>query len=193
MPINTGILSFGLVAIPVKLYPAIKDQTVRFHLLHAKCSSRVQNRFWCPVCNEVVERDVLVRGFEHSKGKYIQLTEEELDALEAEANRSIDLKEFVPVAKVDPVYFESSYYLGSNEGGEKPYRLLAEALAKTQRAAVAEGEPWQGADRHHPPLPWWIGASRHVLPKRDKGLCSNPQRRFTAGDAGGAKPWRRAD
>ena len=138
MPINSGILSFGLVAIPVKLYPAIKDQTVRFHLLHNKCGSRVRNQFWCPVCNEAVERDGLVRGFEYTKGKYIQLTEEELDALEAEANRSIDLKEFVPVAKIDPVYFESVYYLGPDEGGEKPFRLLAEALARSERAAVAE-------------------------------------------------------
>src|SRR5436309_8548588 len=138
MPINSGILSFGLVAIPVKLYPAIKDQTVRFHLLHNKCGSRVRNQFWCPVCNEAVERDGLVRGFEYTKGKYIQLTEEELDALEVEANRSIDLKEFVPVAKIDPVYFESVYYLGPDEGGEEPFRLVAEALARSERAAVAE-------------------------------------------------------
>src|SRR5947199_850059 len=138
MPINSGVLSFGLVAIPVKLYPAIKYQSVRFHLLHNKCGSRVRNQFWCPVCNEAVERDGLVRGFEYTKGKYIQLTEEELEALEAEANRSIDLKEFVPVAKIDPVYFESMYYLGPDEGGEKRYRLLAEALARSERAAVAE-------------------------------------------------------
>src|SRR5438093_4585477 len=138
MLINSGVLSFGLVAIPVKLYRAIKDQSVRLHLLHNKCGSRVRNQFWCPVCNEAVERDGLVRGFEYTKGKYIQLTEEELDALEAEANRSIDLKEFVAVSKVDPVYFESVYYLGPDEGGEKPYRLLAIALGKTQRAAVAE-------------------------------------------------------
>jgi DNA end-binding protein Ku len=138
MPINTGILSFGLVAIPVKLYPAIKDQTIRFHLLHDKCGSRVRNRFWCPVCNEGVERDGLIRGFEDTKGKYIQLTDDELDGLEAEANRSIDLKEFVPVAKIDPVYFESAYYLGPDEGGEKQFRLLAEALARSERAAFAE-------------------------------------------------------
>ena len=138
MPINSGVLSFGLVAIPVKLYRAIKDQSVRFHLLHNKCGSRVRNQFWCPVCNEAVECDGLVRAFEHTNEKYIQLTEEELDALEAEANRSIDLKEFVPVAKIDPVYFESVYYLGPNEGGEKPFRLLTEALARSERAAVAE-------------------------------------------------------
>ena len=80
----------------------------------------------------------LVRGFEYSKGEYARLTDAELETIEAEANRSIDLKEFVPILKVDPIYFESSYYLGPDEGGEKPYRLLAEALAKTQRAAVAE-------------------------------------------------------
>jgi len=83
---------------------------------------------------QAVERDGLVRGFEYTKGKYIPLTEEELEALEAEANRSIDLKEFVPVAKIDPVYFESVYYLGPDEGGEKPFRLLTEALARSERA-----------------------------------------------------------
>src|SRR5436190_13692812 len=126
MPINSGVLSFGLVAIPVKLYRAIKDQSVRFHLLHNKCGSRVRNQFWCPVCNEAVERDGLVRGFEYTKGKYIHLTEEELEALEAEANRSIDLKEFVPVAKIDPVYFESVYYLGPEWFGLELARIAVD-------------------------------------------------------------------
>jgi DNA end-binding protein Ku len=79
-----------------------------------------------------------VRGFQISKEKYIQVTEEELEALEAEANRSIDLKEFVPLETVDPVYFENSYYLGPDKGGEKPYRLLADALEKMKRVAVAQ-------------------------------------------------------
>ena len=70
-------MSFGLVAIPVKLYPATKDQTIRFHLLHKKCGSRVRNQWFCPVCNEVVERENLVRGFEVSKGEYVQITEAE--------------------------------------------------------------------------------------------------------------------
>jgi DNA end-binding protein Ku len=138
MPINSGVLSFGLVAIPVKLYPAIQDQTIRFHLLHKKCGSRVRNQRFCPVCNEVVERENLVRGVEVSKGEYVQITEAELDTIEAEANRNIDLKEFVPVSTVDPVYFESAYFLGPDKGGEKPYRLLADALAKSQKAAVAQ-------------------------------------------------------
>lgn len=96
MPIQAGVLSFGLVAIPIKVYPAIKDQTVRFHWLHKKCGNRIQYRWFCPYDNEVVEREDLVRGFKIAKGKYIKLTEDELDAIEAEANRNIELKQFVP-------------------------------------------------------------------------------------------------
>ena len=84
----------------------------------------------CPVCKVVVERDDLVRGFEVSKGKYVQITEEELESLEAEANNSIEFREFVPIEKIDPVYFESSYYLAPSKGAEKPYRLMAEPWRK---------------------------------------------------------------
>jgi DNA end-binding protein Ku len=135
---GSGILSFGLVAIPVKIYTAIEDQSVSFNLLHKKCGSRLRNRIFCPSCNQAVERHDLVRGFEYNKGEYTKFTDAELETIEAEANRSIDLKEFVPLLKVDPIYYESSYYLGPDGGSEKPYRLLAEVLAKTQRAAVAE-------------------------------------------------------
>jgi DNA end-binding protein Ku len=135
---GSGILSFGLVVIPVKIHTAIIDRSVSFNLLHKKCGSRLRNRIFCPVCNQAVERQDLVRGFEYNKGEYAKLTDAELEAIEAEANKSIDLKEFVPVSKVDPIYFESAYYLGPDDGGEKPYRLLADAPAKTQRAAVAE-------------------------------------------------------
>jgi DNA end-binding protein Ku len=90
------------------------------------------------MCNVVVERNDLVRGFQHAKDQYVQVTEEELDSLEVEANRSIDLKEFIPLTSVDPVYFESTHYLGADKGGEKPYRLLADAMAKSGRVAIAE-------------------------------------------------------
>ena len=105
MAIRSGILSFGLVAIPVKVYPATRDQAVRFNLIHKKCGNRVQNQWFCPVDNEVVPREDLVRGAEVSKDRYVQITDQELEALEAEANRSIDLNEFVPLESVDPVYF----------------------------------------------------------------------------------------
>jgi DNA end-binding protein Ku len=84
-----------------------------------------------PGCSLVVERNDLVRGFQHAKDQYVPIPEEEFESLEAEANESIDLKEFIPLASVDPVYFEKSHYLGADKGGEKPYRLLAYAMAKS--------------------------------------------------------------
>jgi DNA end-binding protein Ku len=86
----------------------------------------------------VVERDQLVRGFEVSKGEYVQFTDEELQTLETEANKSIDLKEFIPIDKVDPVYFENAYYVSPDKGGEKPYRLLSDALESSGRLALAQ-------------------------------------------------------
>ena len=137
-PPGTGVLSFGLVGIPVRIHTATHSENVSFHLLHNKCGSRVRNQHYCPGCNIVVERSDLVRGFQHAKNKYVPITEEELESLEVEANRSIDLKEFVPLASVDPVYFENTHYLGADKGGEKPYRLLADAMAKSGRVAIAE-------------------------------------------------------
>jgi DNA end-binding protein Ku len=126
------------VSIPVRIHTATKSENVSFHLLHNKCGSRVRNQYHCPVCNVVVEREDLVRGFQHAKDQYVPITEEELDSLEAEANNNIDLKEFIPLSSVDPVYFESTHYLGADKGGEKPYRLLADAMAKSGRVAIAE-------------------------------------------------------
>jgi DNA end-binding protein Ku len=137
-PPGTGVLSFGLVAIPVRIHTATKSENVSFHLLHNKCGSRVRNQHYCPACKVVVERDDLVRGFQHAKDQYVPITEEELEGLEAEANKSIDLKEFIPLGSVDPVYFENTHYLGADKGGEKPYRLLADAMAKAGRVAIAE-------------------------------------------------------
>ena len=137
-PLRTGLLSFGLVSIPVQLHTATKDQRIAFNLLHAKCGSRVQNRYHCPVCNVTVEREDRVRGYEFGKDEYVQFTEAELESLETESSNNIELKEFIPLSKIDPVYFESAYYLGAGEGGEKPYRLLADALASSKRAAIAQ-------------------------------------------------------
>jgi DNA end-binding protein Ku len=137
-PIARGVLSFGLVAIPVEIHTATKSQHVSFHLLHAACGSRLKNRYLCPICNEVVERDQLVRGYEASKGEYARFTDDELDAIEADANSNIELKEFIPIEKVDPVYFEGAHYLAPDEGGDKAYRLLADAMGKSGRVALAE-------------------------------------------------------
>ena len=101
-PLRTGLLSFGLVSIPVQLHTATKDQRIAFNLLHAKCGSRVQKRYYCPVCNVTVERDDRVRGYEFAKDEYVQFTEAELESLETESSNNIELKESIPLSKIDP-------------------------------------------------------------------------------------------
>jgi DNA end-binding protein Ku len=136
--LGSGTISFGLVSIPVQLYTATSSKKISFNLLHAKCGSRIKQQTYCPKCEEVIDRSALVRGYEFSKGEYVQFTEEELKSLEQESSKIIDIAEFVPLAKVDPIYFENTYYLGPDKSGEKPYRLLAEAMAKTHRVALAK-------------------------------------------------------
>jgi DNA end-binding protein Ku len=135
--LGSGTISFGLVSIPVKMYTAASSGGVSFNLLHAKCGSRIKQQTFCPVDNEVVERSALVKGYEFQKDQYVRFTDEELKALEGEASKVIDIAEFVPLATVDPIYFEKTYYLGPDKGGEKPYRLLADAMAKSDKVALA--------------------------------------------------------
>jgi DNA end-binding protein Ku len=136
--IGSGTISFGLVSIPIKLYTAASSGGVSFNLLHAKCGSRIKQQTFCPICNEGVERSGLVKGYEFAKEQYVRFTDEELKSLEGEASKVIDIAEFVPLPKVDPIYFEKTYYLGPDKGGEKAYRLLADAMAKTGRVALAK-------------------------------------------------------
>jgi DNA end-binding protein Ku len=134
----SGTISFGLVAIPVKLYTTGESsQTVRFSMVHEKCGTKVKYRYYCPTDDELVERDELARGYEFAKGQFVLFSEEELKALMPEPTHAIEISEFVPLERVDPIYFEKSYYLGPDKGGAKPYRLLAETMAQTGRAALA--------------------------------------------------------
>lgn len=96
-----------------------------------------RQQIYCPTCDRVVERSELIRGYEVSKGEYLTFTAEELQALESEASRTVNITTFVPLASVDPIYFEATYYLGPDARTAKPYRLLADAMAQTERAAVA--------------------------------------------------------
>ncbi|HET8576052.1 MAG TPA: Ku protein [Methylomirabilota bacterium] len=136
--LGSGTISFGLVSIPVKLYTAASSGGVSFNLLHAKCGNRIRQQTFCPVCNEVVDRSGLVKGYEFSKEQYVRFTDEELKSLEGEASKVIEIAEFVPLPRVDPIYFEKTYYLGPDKGGEKAYRLLADAMTKTDRVALAK-------------------------------------------------------
>jgi DNA end-binding protein Ku len=135
--LGSGTISFGLVAIPIKLFTATSGGNVSFNQLHAKCGARIKQQTFCPVCNETVDRTALVRGYEFAKDQYVRVADDELKALEGEASKLIDILEFVPLAQVDPLYFEKAYYLGADKGGEKPYRLLAEAMAQASQVALA--------------------------------------------------------
>lgn len=136
--IGSGAISFGLVSIPVKLYVATSSQAPSFHLLHAKCGNRIRQQRVCPVDDEVVERDQLVKGYEFAKDQYVRVTDDELKALEGEASEAIEISEFVPLSKVDPIYFERSYYLGPDKGGEKAYRLLTDTMTQVGKVALAK-------------------------------------------------------
>jgi DNA end-binding protein Ku len=136
--IGSGTISFGLVSIPIRMYSAASSGGVSFNQLHQKCGSRIRQQQICPTCNEVVERSALVKGYEFAKDQYVQFTEDELKTLEGEASKMIDIAEFVPLAQVDPIYFEKTYYLGPDKGGEKAYRLLTDAMEKAGRVALAK-------------------------------------------------------
>jgi DNA end-binding protein Ku len=135
---GSGTISFGLVSIPVRMYTAAGSAGVSFNLLHAKCGNRIKQQQVCPVCNEVLDRSALVRGYEFAKDQYVRFTEEELKTFEEENSKMIEIEEFVPLNQVDPIYFEKTYYLGPDKGGEKAYRLLADAMVKTDRVALAK-------------------------------------------------------
>lgn len=135
----TGNLASGLVTVPIRLYTATRSEGIAFHLLHERCGSRIQYQSNCPVCKVVVPREERVRGLEFAKDEHVRLTDEELKAFESQDGRVIDVQEFVPRHKVDPVYCDrTTYYLGPGKGGEKRYQLLRHAIAKPGRVAVAK-------------------------------------------------------
>ena len=133
---SSGTISFGLVSIPVKLYPATRSKSVHFNMLHATDRSRLKQQYVCATCGEVVERSATVRGYEYARDQYVVLSEEELKALETKSDKSIEIEEFIPIERVDPVYFDSSQLLGPDKGGQKAYRLLNEAMLTMGRVAI---------------------------------------------------------
>ncbi len=133
-----GAISFGLITIPVGLYPAIEGKTVTFHQLHDRDGGRIYHSRVCALCGEEVSYDHLVRGYEYKKGKYVSLTEDDLLAVRARSARTIDLVQFVDLAAIDPIYFQKSYYLEPGELGLKPYQLLREALEASDKIAVGK-------------------------------------------------------
>ncbi len=133
-----GAISFGLVSIPVRLYPATEEKTLRFNQLHDKDHGRIKYQRVCSVCGEEVPYEHIVKGYEYEKGKYVVLEDEDFEAVPVQSSRAIDIVQFVALEEIDPIYFQKSYYLVPEETGIKPYNLLREAMSEDGRVAVAK-------------------------------------------------------
>ncbi len=135
--IGTANISFGLVSVPVKLYSASDYSAgISFNWIHKDCGSRLKQQYICAKDGAKVERDDMVKGYEFSKDKYVIFTTDELKALEERGDGSIEIVEFVPADKVDRVFLDKPYYLGPDKGGDRAYRLLAEAMRRTGLSAL---------------------------------------------------------
>ena len=140
-------ISFGLVAIPVKLYSAtVSSERISFNLLRQKDGSRVKQQYVAVNDGKPVERSEMVKGYEFAKDQYVMFSPEELKALEDATTHAIDIGQFVPLDSVNPLYFDGTYYLAPDKGGAKPYTLLATALRKAQQCAVGR---WISRGKEH--------------------------------------------
>lgn len=134
----SGTISFSLVAIPVRLVKAVEPGRVAFRMLHGKDYSPLKRKMYCPDEEKIVESDDIIRGYEISPGKHVIITDEELESVSPDLSRTIEIIEFIDAGDVDPLYYDHPYFLVPLKGGEKPYRLLAEALKRTKKAGIAK-------------------------------------------------------
>src|SRR5438105_6105940 len=131
-------LTFGLFSLPVKLYSAARSETVSFNQLHKDDHSRVKQVLYCQLEDKPVPRSELVKGYEYEKDKYVVIDDEDIKRVAPKTAKTMEIMEFVKSGEVDPIFFESSYYLAPDDAGEKPYALLFEALRRSQFVAVAK-------------------------------------------------------
>jgi DNA end-binding protein Ku len=134
----TGALSFGLVSVPVRMFSATQSKELRFHFLDKHDLEPIGYDKVRRDTGEHVDNDDIVRGFEVEKGRYVPLEEEDLDRLDVELTKTIDICDFVDLDQIDPIYFRKAYYLEPQEGAEKPYQLLVRALEETGKVAIAK-------------------------------------------------------
>jgi DNA end-binding protein Ku len=137
-PIWKGFLTFGLVTIPIRLLTAEDPKDVHFRLLHQACGTPIQNKRWCPTHEAIVPYEDTARGFEVSKGRFVTMTEEDLERVPVETTQSLAIVQFVDLDEIDPIFFEKSYYLAPDEGGGKAYLLLQQAMRDAGKVAVGK-------------------------------------------------------
>ncbi len=134
----SGVVSFGLVTIPVKLSTATQSHNVAFHQLHDKCKTRIKERRWCPGCETEVDWEHIVKGYEYQTGEYVVLTDEDFETLPLPSKKIIDVTAFVALDEIDPIYFDSTYYIDvDSAGAQKPYKLLLETMEEQDVVGLA--------------------------------------------------------
>ena len=133
-----GSLSFGLVSIPIQLTPAARTERISFNQLHKVCHTRLKQPLFCPTCNRMVERSEVEKGYEYEKDQYLLFSEEEIERIEPESARIMEILEFVKLDEIDLLYFDSSYYAAPEAAGAKAYKLLQEAMLRTGYAGIAK-------------------------------------------------------
>ena len=133
----SGTISFGLLNVPVKLYSAVSRKTIRFNELRESDNARVRHRRVAEGTDDEVAYDEIVKGYEISPDHYVTFSRDELAELDPAKTRTIDIQDFVDIGDIDPIFFESPYYLGPADGAEKAYSLLAKSMEASGRAAIA--------------------------------------------------------
>lgn len=132
-----GAISFGLVNIPVKLYAATRQRDIRFTLLHSECETPLRYMRFCRECEREVPKEEIVRGYEYQPGRYVRVSQEDLESLPAATPRTVEILDFVDLSEIDPVYFEKAYYLEPQVGGGRAYALLRRAMEQTGKVGLA--------------------------------------------------------
>jgi DNA end-binding protein Ku len=133
-----GNLSLALVTIPIKMYTATQKKDIHFRMLHKKCSTPLSYERFCPKCNEEVPWEDVVHGYEYEKGKFVIITDDEIERIPIKTSKNIEIMCFVDISKVPAIYFEKAYYLEPAEGGEKAYALLREVMKELSKVALAK-------------------------------------------------------
>lgn len=133
-----GFLTFGLISIPIELTPAARSERISFNQIHSACHTRLKQPLFCPTCDKFVERSEIEKGYEYEKDQYLLFTKEELEEIEPESARTMEILSFVKAEEIDPVYFDASYYAKPGEAGVKAYNLLLDAMKKTGYAGIAK-------------------------------------------------------
>ncbi len=134
----SGYLTFGLISMPVRLFPGARGERIGFHMLHRPDNTRIKQQLWCPTDEKVVDRSEIVKGYEYRKGEYVIIEPEEIKKIEPKTSKAMEILEFVSADEVDPIYFETSYYLVPEEAGRRPYALLAKTLADARMVGIAK-------------------------------------------------------